>query len=117
MTSLAGRIGFFCAVVHLVLFLFMASHVSHNPDPQVSFLWVWFAIVDFPVSLLYMLIPADYVHWVRSLSNPLIARLCYAPHIIHGLFGTLWWGVLPRAVMPRRLGGIWALGRSQSPTR
>ena len=94
------------AGAHLAAFLTLAFYITRSADPQAPLLWVVFAVIDFPLSLLYFL--------AGSLSNSLhqfekswVAYVLYLPYLIHGLLGPIWWYLLPRLVMPRRLGGVW----------
>ena len=91
--TIAGKIGLFLALLHLVAFFAFVVYIEHSTEPQTPLLWGVFAIVDFPVSLFYLL--------------GRIAQFLYLPYIIHGLLGTIWWYFLPRVVTPRRLGGVW----------
>ena len=76
-------------------------------DGQAPMLWAVFAIIDFPVSLLYMCIPHSYGSWVGSLPNSIFTQMLYVLNLIHGLIGTVWWYFLPRLITPKSLGGLW----------
>ena len=81
----------------------MALDITRSTDPQAPLLWGMFAINDFPVSLLYFLGPK-----VHALGNSVASQnVVYMPYVIHGILGTVWWYILPRIFLPRRLGGVW----------
>ena len=95
---IARKVGFALGLLHLLAFLLLVGFVNYSADPQTALLWGIFAIVDFPLSLLYFAAGALYSHG---------SHLLYFPYFIHGLLGTVWWFFLPRLVTPRRLGGVW----------
>jgi hypothetical protein len=106
MKNRAHKIGLVFFTVHIAMFILALLFIALSGDPQASLIWVIFAIADFPVSLLYML--------KAFFSSSLDADLCcgltfifYLPYLVHGIFGAIWWYLLPRLFMPRRLGGIW----------
>lgn len=72
------------AIVHFVLFALMCLGVAISSDGQAPMSWFLFAFLDFPVSLLYM------IDW-PNFQQPILARIFYAPYIIHGALGTAWW--------------------------
>jgi hypothetical protein len=74
-------------------------------------LWAVFAVIDFPLSLIYMIVGKSYYHFLQSLGDSPLAYILYLPHLVHGFLGTLWWYFLPRLVMPRRFGGIWGASK------
>ena len=80
--------------------------VSLSPDPWSALLWGMFAIVDFPVSLLYLLSPV-YTPFYHSLGTSIWTWPLYLPHVIHIFVGSIWWYFAPRLVTPKRLGGLW----------
>ena len=103
------RLGLMLAAMHVALFLGSVIYVYTAVQGQASLIWVVWAVIDFPVSLLYMVIAEPYSRWLGTLSNdgaPL-QHVMYLPHVIHGVLGTLWWYQLPRLCMPKRLGGFW----------
>ena len=104
---IAKKVGLFCAVCHFIAFLALARYVRHATDPQAPLIWVIFAIVDFPISLLYMVGASTYSRMLAELGDSFLGQVLYAPHIIHGLFGTVWWYFLPRLLTPKKYGGIW----------
>jgi hypothetical protein len=103
----AHRLGLYCAGLHFLAFVGMATYIARSVDPQAPMLWAIFAVLDFPVSLLYYL--SRYVDLLRSSADneSWINQFLYMPHLIHGVVGTMWWYFLPRFLLPRRLGGVW----------
>lgn len=105
MKNRAHAVGLLFAVVHTLLFVFTLLIIANSSDPQISLLWVPFAIADLPVIPLYLV-------------NAFMARHglsfnIYLPYVAHGFFGAIWWYLLPRLFMPKRLGGIWGKGESK----
>jgi hypothetical protein len=71
--------------------------VYSSSSGQSALVWVFWAIVDLPVSLLYLAAPlySRFIHSVIS-RDSLLDHILYLPHIIHGVFGTAWWYLLVR---------------------
>jgi len=107
MGSLAGRIGVALAGTHFFLFVASVAYVYTSSTGQSSLIWVVWAIVDFPISLLYVVSAAPYSAWLETLGYDFLQHLLYLPHLLHGLIGTIWWYLLPRLVMLKRRGGVW----------
>ncbi|MEJ0036715.1 MAG: hypothetical protein WDO68_11605 [Gammaproteobacteria bacterium] len=63
------------AGVHLIGVLLTAWYVAQSSDGQAPLMWVYWAFIDFPFSLLYAL-----------LDNNVL--------LIHGAIGTAWWYAL-----------------------
>ncbi|WP_460710955.1 hypothetical protein [Lysobacter terrae] len=86
------------ALMHVLLFFTTVLYVSKSHDPQAPLIWGIWAVVDFPVSLLYFVAGKAYSDLLHSVSNSYgsLAWLFYMPHWIHGLLGTLWWYLLSR---------------------
>jgi hypothetical protein len=99
--GVAHNIGIAVALLHTAAFLALAFYIYKLTDPQAPLLWCIFALIDFPLSLLYL--PAG------SLNSHIsaLSEFVYWPYLIHGLLGAVWWYFLPRLVTPRRLGGVW----------
>jgi hypothetical protein len=74
--------------------------------------WVLFAIIDMPVSLLYFLAGNWYSSWLEGLGKFSLAQFFYLPHLLHGLLGTIWWYFAPRLYTGKKYGGIW--GRNKN---
>jgi hypothetical protein len=103
----AKRIGLLVASLHAAAVLGTMLLVWISKDPQASLIWSLWAIVDFPISLIYLLAGDDYSKFLEAIDGVGLAQALYLPHVIHGFFGTLWWYFLPRLLLSRRLGGIW----------
>lgn len=102
-------LGAFLALVHLVAFLATAVFTIKSSIEQVSLMWlVWFPI-DLPWSLFYWIAGESYSIWVERLSGKsmVLGYIFYAPYLIHGVIGTIWWYYLPRLVK-------WLWGRNSS---
>ena len=106
MKTIVGKIGICLAILHCVGFVVAFSYIALSTDPQAPLVWLVFAIVDFPISLLYYLAGGLYSTIVKTLPS-FLAQILYPPHVIHGLLGTIWWYYLPRFFTPRSLGGLW----------
>ena len=81
----ARRIGLILSVSHLLgllLFIKYMFHVSGR-DGQGPLLWVYWLIIDFPVSILVVLLFA------------LNVTTHYVLYFVHGVLGTVWWYYLP----------------------
>ena len=59
-------------------------------------LWM---LVDFPISVAYLLFWGTsldpIIEGIRA-SNAVMDYLFYPPTLIHGVFGTVWWGCFPK---------------------
>jgi hypothetical protein len=104
--TIAWKIGLCLALTHFVAFVVLALYIRHSVDPQAPLLWGVFAVIDFPLSLIYLLAGA-FSHEFPYVAQSWFAQFLYFPYLIHGLLGTIWWYLLPRIVTPRRLGGVW----------
>ena len=102
----ASKIGLALALIHLVAFVMLALYVRRLVDPQAPLLLAVFVVIDFPISLVDMLVASLHLD-LSALERGGFVELLYPPYFIHGVLGTLWWYFLPRLVTPRRLGGIW----------
>jgi len=112
MLNRTQKIGLVCALVHLLGFVVLSVWVKNSAAAQAPLVLVPVAIVDFPVSLLY-LAGRWYSTWYDKLGDTFLAQILYGPNVIDGLLGTFWWYFLPRLVTPKRYGGIW--GKIGSP--
>ena len=81
------------AVVHLLGVVATAWYVAQSTDGQAALVWGYWAVIDFPWSLAYVLVGHGYTGWAEahSVSHPLLAQLLYFPHLLHGVVGTVWW--------------------------
>jgi hypothetical protein len=95
------KIGLYLTILHCIGFVITAVYIYFSTDPWASLMWMVFAIIDFPVSLLYYF----YFHFNIDTENlPLFfAVLLYPPHIIHGLIGGIWWYYLPRLIWGKKI--------------
>jgi threonine/homoserine/homoserine lactone efflux protein len=110
MHMISKKIGLYCACLHCLAFVATVLYIHHSTDPQASLLWGIFAIIDFPVSLIYFVAGNAYSQWLAGFEQSFFVHIFYLPHLIHGLMGTIWWYFLPRLLTPKKIGGIW--GRS-----
>jgi uncharacterized membrane protein YjdF len=96
----ASRLPLATTVLHAVLFAVTVIYIYTSSDGQAALVWTMWLVPDFPVSLLHLLAPA-YSRWIHSVvvRDSVVDYFVYAPHVIHGLFGTLWWYLMPRAVL------------------
>ena len=60
------------AGIHLFGILLTWLYVSNSSEGQASLLWVYWAFIDFPFSLLYSLLDNNFL-------------------VVHGAIGTVWW--------------------------
>ncbi|MBI5504616.1 MAG: hypothetical protein HY899_07425 [Deltaproteobacteria bacterium] len=104
--SLARRLGWILATLHVVAFLFVLLSVRANQDPQAPMLWSVMLVIDLPVTLFFFPLaglieaaPSDF--WMTPLGYVL-----YPPHVI-GVLATILWFHLPRLFLPARCGGFW----------
>jgi hypothetical protein len=105
--SIARRIGFWLALLHITAFGALFFVIKKSVDPQAPMLWSIFLVLDFPLSLLYFIAPFFHLLRVQVGEESWIGQFLYLPYLIDGGLGTVWWYFLPRFVMPRRLGGVW----------
>jgi len=80
------------AVVHLLGVVATAWYVAQSTG-QAPMVWAYWAFIDFPWSLAYVVVGHGYTGWAEthSVSHPLLAQLLYFPHLLHGVVGTVWW--------------------------
>lgn len=89
-------IGGAASLLHLLLIAAIADIglTNANPDPDWPIVWVIVLIVDFPMSLLYPLMPKlpESVHLVSHPTSALndIGNF-WQPLLFFGVLGTLWW--------------------------
>jgi len=95
MGSKAHKVGLTLLAIHFALFLITLLYISSSSDGQAPLVWVFFAIGDLPVSLIYML------------GSTRLSDAIYMPYLIHGVLGPAWWYLLPRLFMTKQNGGIW----------
>jgi len=102
----AKKIGIFFSCLHCSAAIATMLYIAHSRAPQAPMLWGIFAIIDFPISLLFLFAP-EYGEWVGSFGDSFLAHIFYLPYIIHIFLGTIWWYFLPRLFLKRKLGGVW----------
>lgn len=88
------------ALIHLAAFFLTALYISATQQVGGwnSLIWFCWFPVDFPWSLLYFVINHGQVaQTVDQLSNQSVIwqYVLYAPYLVHGILGTIWWGFLP----------------------
>jgi len=106
MLPISKKIGLCLSILHFLGFIFTVVIIYFSSDPQASLLWGIFAVIDFPISLVYFGARV-YAKIVNSLGQTFFVQILYLPHIVHGLLGTIWWYFLPRLVSTKKYGGIW----------
>lgn len=96
-------VGVYLAPVHLAAFL-ATLYVASSSTEQVSLIWLFWCPIDLPWSLFYWIGGEGYTLWVEGISqkSSLLATFLYAPHLIHGVIGTVWWYFLPSLVRTLR---------------
>ena len=79
------KIGLLLAASHLIVFFWFLSYLDDlsGQDGQGPLLWVYWLVIDFPVSLLVILLFA-----VDVTSH-------YVMYVVHWVLGTIWWFYLP----------------------
>ena len=83
--NMQKKIGLLFAIIHLIAFFWFLSYLGDlsGRDGQGPLLWVYWLVIDFPVSLLVILLFA-----VDITSH-------YVMYIVHGILGVIWWFFLP----------------------
>jgi len=80
----------------LIVVSWLAFVIEHNSMPWV---WVIFAVIDFPISLLTFGGYKTMLYvWGDVVWNEPWRRFSYGawPILIHGVFGSIWWGAVSR---------------------
>jgi len=80
-----GLMGSFLAAIHLIVFFWFIYYLSElsGRDGQSQLLWIYWLVIDFPVSLIVILLFA-----VDVTSH-------YMLYFVHGILGTIWWFFVP----------------------
>lgn len=99
--NIARPIGVAASLLHTAAFLALVLYIYKSRDPQAPLLWGIFAVIDFPLSLLYLFAGLLKSHGVGS------SEFVYLPYLIHGLLGAVWWYFFPKLLTPGRFGGVW----------
>ncbi len=78
-------VGLLLALTHLILFFLFLSYLDElsGRDGQGPLLWVYWLVIDFPISLLVVLLFA-----VNVTSH-------YVMYFVHGILGAIWWFYVP----------------------
>ena len=100
------KLGITLAGIHLIGVCLTAWIVAHL-TVWAGVVWMIWAVIDFPLSLAYLIAMPAYFNWVSTLdvTHPILAQLLYFPHIFHGLVGSIWWYFLPILVARMRSTG------------
>ena len=79
------KFGLSFSVVHLIMFFWFISYLNDlsGYDGQGSLLWIYWLVIDFPVSLLVVL------------SFAVDVTSHYLLYFVHGILGTIWWFYVP----------------------
>ena len=104
--KIAKKIGLFFFSSHCIIFTLFVLNINTSHDPQAPLLWVFFSIIDFPISLLYFS-GKLYSNFLNELGVKSLLEVLYLPYVIHGLLGAIWWYFLPRLVTTKKFGGVW----------
>lgn len=101
------KIGISFAVLHAIIFSIVFITVISSEESQIQLLYIPFLVIDFPISLLYVVPVGELKSYVRSLGYPVISEIFYSPLLVNGILGTIWWYYVPKFFLPKRLGGVW----------
>ena len=96
--STPQKLGWFFAATHALAFAFTAVYAHLSSDGQAPLIWMIWAVIDLPWSLIYFVAGESYSAWLHSVSQLSVAaaNIFYLPHVIHGFVGTIWWYFLPK---------------------
>ena len=92
--KLSRKIGFALSGIHLLVFSLFVIYLHASADGQARLLWALWLPVDFPVS--YTVIVG--LEWIPDTLPEGVFLRTWLPHIVHGIFGTIWWFYLPSLV-------------------
>ena len=89
--------GTILAAIHFIGFGATVAYIHLSPDPQASLIWMIWAVIDFPWSLLYFAAGPSYSRLLAEVSAKIeiVGYLFYLPYVVHGFVGTVWWYFLP----------------------
>jgi hypothetical protein len=107
MKKMVHKIGLILAVLHSIGVIVTIVYINLSTSPQAPLLWGLFAVLDFPISLLYYFTGGLYAKIFHMAGESFLAQMLYPPHVIHGLLGGIWWYFLPRFFTTKRFGGVW----------
>jgi hypothetical protein len=87
-------LGVVFACCHFLIFV-LAAYYARGIGVYGHFIWI---VVDFPFSLLFLLVMQHgFTKWLFGIYEAVgaFSIVFYPPYFIHGLLGTIWWGILP----------------------
>jgi hypothetical protein len=94
-------LGTIFGLFHLASAVCLVIYISTIADGQGSLMWGIFAVIDFPVTLLYSfgsdIQSALDVVRLRSDSR-LVNEVFSFPFIVHALFGSVWWAMIGEVI-------------------
>ena len=93
-----GRLCIVLAFIHFIGFGATVAYIHLSNDPKASLIWMIWAVIDFPWTLLYFAAGPSYSSLLAEFSAKLeiVGYLFYMPHLVHGFVGTVWWYCLPK---------------------
>lgn len=86
------------AGVHLLAFLISVIWAGKGEGWSGVYIWPLWALIDIPWSFLYVvLLKQDIREWTKLISaqSDFLPYVLYPPYLIHGIIGTIWWGIAP----------------------
>jgi hypothetical protein len=86
------------AGIHLLAFAISAFWAGQGEGWTGVYIWPIWALIDIPWSLLYaVLLQHDFREWTKAASTQsnILPFILYPPYFIHGIVGTIWWGIVP----------------------
>lgn len=95
------RLGTILGLFHLAGAVWLAIYISTTTDGQGPLLWGIFAVIDFPVTLLYSFASdiQSALDVVRlRFDSRLVNEVFSFPFIVHALIGSVWWGILGEVI-------------------
>jgi hypothetical protein len=108
MQKMAHKIGLTLAILHSIGVIVTIVYINLSTDGQAPMMWYFFAILDYPISLLYHFTGGGFYAKIFDMAGQsFLAHILYPPHVIHGLLGGMWWYFLPRFFTTKRFGGVW----------
>lgn len=92
----ADFVGLVVGSIHLATVSYFALVIDHN---SLAWIWMAFAAIDFPVSLLTFAGLKAMLHiWGDIVWKEEYKQLIYTswPVFVHAIFGSIWWGVVAK---------------------
>jgi len=93
--SASFKIGVILASLHVALTMFILYSIIFNIESEWPMYWMLLFAIDFPVTLVNFIIPhaqARLSFWPSPFDD---INNFWIPLIVHGVFGTLWYFILP----------------------